>query len=149
MRAAAGLAAALLLAGCAARDPSAPPRIAYGEHACARCGMLTADARFASAAVEPDGAAHVYDDIGCLLEVWRSGALTGMRLWVHDHESMAWIRAEAATFVLAPGIESPMGFGLAAFAGPEDAVAFAAQAGARSLSWLELVSSPPTGGSTP
>jgi copper chaperone NosL len=115
--------AAALLAGCARTDPAAPPAIRYGEAACARCGMLIAEARFAAGAVRPDGATRAYDDIGCLLEDARAGALEGWKLWVHDYHGGAWIAAEDAAYVHAVQLETPMGYGLAAFASLEAATA--------------------------
>lgn len=112
-----------LLAGCAVADPAAPPAIRYGESVCVRCGMLIAEARFAAGAVRPDGATRVYDDIGCFLEDARAGALAGWRLWVHDYATGAWIPAAAAVYLQAVRLETPMGYGIAAFASVEGATA--------------------------
>ncbi len=95
---------------------SGPPGIRYGRDRCDACGMIIGDPHFAAASRE-GAVVHRYDDIGCL--VTHSGAaLTSgsARGFVHDMVSETWIDPAGATFVRAPEIQTPMGFGLAAYA---------------------------------
>lgn len=128
------LALAALVAACGpAADTLAPPEIVYGEDVCDACGMIISDARFAAATiVEVDGAQEVrrFDDIGDMLAYHADHPEWTVRRWyVHDHASLAWIDALAAHYVQAAAIHSPMGHGLAAFADPDAAAAFAGTVG--------------------
>jgi copper chaperone NosL len=115
-------------------DPTQPPAIVYGEDVCDRCGMIIADERFAAGVVVEVGTGHyehrIFDDIGDMFAYLHDeGAdLYVVSIFVHDYHSKAWINAEDATFVQAESLQSPMGFGLAAFA---DKAAAESQA----LSW--------------
>lgn len=132
--AAALLALAVSAAACGrAADAPAPPEIVYGEDVCDACGMIISDARFAAATiVEVDGVSEArrFDDIGDMLAYHAAHPEFTVRRWyVHDHASLAWIDALAAHYVRAAAIHSPMGHGLAAFADPDAAAAFAGTVG--------------------
>ncbi len=140
------------LTGCGPdTDPLAPPEIRYGEDVCDACQMIISDPRFAAATVvEVDGASQArrFDDIGDLLEYHREDPdLVVLAWYVHDYDSEAWLDARRAHYVRAEGIRSPMGFGLAAFAEPERAEAFAAEMAGEVLDFETLLGRPP-GGST-
>jgi copper chaperone NosL len=103
-------------------DPNSPPPIVYGEDVCDRCGMIITDERFAAGAVVEVGTEHyehrIFDDIGDMFAYFHDeGAdLQVISTFVHDYNTKAWISAEDATFVKAESLQSPMGYGLAAFA---------------------------------
>lgn len=146
------LAVVWALTGCGSEaDPLAPPEIRYGEDICDACQMIISDPRFAAATlVEVDGATEPrrFDDIGDLLAYHREDPELVVRAWyVHDYDSEAWLDARRAHFVRAEGIRSPMGFGLAAFAEPERAEAFATEMEGEVLDFETLLGRPP-GGST-
>lgn len=113
---------ALIFSACAtAINPNQPPQIVYGEDVCARCGMIIADERFAAGVVVEVAAEHyehrIFDDIGDMFAyLHEEGAeLNIVSTFVHDYHSKAWIDAEEATFVKADNLQTPMGYGLAAF----------------------------------
>lgn len=98
--------------------------------------MLIAEERSAGALlVDRDGRRDYlhFDDIGCLLDFSSDPERTGTvtEVYVHDHESRAWIDAEAASYVCAePGaIRTPMGSGIAAFGSRETADGMAGSVG--------------------
>jgi copper chaperone NosL len=112
----------LLQAACGrAPDLNAPPEIVYGEDVCAECGMIISDPRFAAAYVTSVGDARLFDDIGDMLVYDQRMGETVHAYWVHDLHTEAWARAETATFVTQSNLNTPMGWGIIAFATAEDA----------------------------
>jgi nitrous oxide reductase accessory protein NosL len=113
--------AALVLAGCSA-SADGPPEIALDRTACARCGMLVSDVRFAAAAGKQGAAPQVFDDIGCLrAAVLARPALRDATFWFHDAAHGDWIRGGDVTFVASAAIQTPMGGGYLAFRDPATA----------------------------
>jgi nitrous oxide reductase accessory protein NosL len=87
---------ALLAAGCNQVNMDAPPEIVYGRDICSRCGMIIEDARFAAAYMTTEGEPRIFDDIGdMLVHQLEKGEMVHVH-WVHDYETEAWLRAEAA-----------------------------------------------------
>ena len=114
----------LALVACAAPtvDPSTPPEIVYGEDVCDRCGMIINDERFAASVVvetAPKEYEHLlFDDIGDMFAYTQEEGehVKIVSYFVHDFNSKAWLDARSANFVKAGSLQTPMGFGLAAFA---------------------------------
>lgn len=145
------LATVLPIAGAACgapEDPLAPPDIVYGEDACAECGMILSEPRYAAASlVDEQGRVtpRVFDDIGDMMRYHAARPELKVRRWyVHDMATEAWLDAETAVFVRAPDLRTPMASQLAAFADAAGAEAFAADhAGARVLRFADLASAGP------
>jgi len=120
-----------LLAACASRPTApSPPDIRYGDDICDQCGMIISDPAFAAAVQLTSGEHRKFDDIGDLFaylvshpeeEVWA--------VFVHDYDSLEWIRGEDAYYVRGVDLITPMGTGYAAFASEEGARAFADEYG--------------------
>jgi copper chaperone NosL len=114
----AGTAAAPAIWTLMGRGPTAsgPPAITYGQDRCEACGMIISDPRYAAASRQ-EAAEHRFDDIGCLVghsgKALAAGQAAG---YVHDAATHDWLEARAAAFVRSPAIQTPMGFGIAAFA---------------------------------
>jgi len=101
--------------------------------------MSIDDPRFAAAWRTPDGSERHFDDVGCLVNARRrDDPPAGSRYWVHDYRSESWLDAEAATYVLAPSIKTPMASGLVAFASAADATA-AVPASDGPLAWADVL----------
>ena len=137
----------LLLAACAAPASGAdrPPEIEIGRDICERCGMIIEDERFASGYTRPDGTDAAFDDIGGMLDWAAFTDALDRPMWVHDYHSLEWIRAEDSTFVRG-GVDTPMGFSIAAFVSPEAAHAFAGEFGGYVLGWADLLQLAEDGG---
>lgn len=120
----------LLLAACAPKAVDGPPRARFGEDACARCGMIVSDPRFAAGFTDEDGEAVLFDDAGEALAALRPRPELAEKLYVNDMEEPGWLPARQAHFVRAEGFATPMGSGVAAFRDPARAAAFAARHGA-------------------
>lgn len=113
--AAAGVAGFTLLPG--DEEQTGVPEIKLGKQQCARCGMVIADGRFASAWRDADGKARVFDDPGCLLlDQIELKPAEGTQYWVADYRDETLIDATMAAFVVSDAIRSPMAYGIAAFA---------------------------------
>jgi len=121
---------ALALAALAACAPQAvgetPPDIRYGEDPCDRCGMIISESRYAASYVTPAGDVRLFDDIRDMLLHYEDSGEEAFIFWVHDYETMEWIKAEDAYFVQSADLVTPMGSGLAACAGREAADELAA-----------------------
>jgi copper chaperone NosL len=122
----------VLLVGCSAGGDSGPqpPEIAYGFDTCATCGMLISEARFAAATLLANGETRKFDDIGNMMIYHMDHPNETVAAWfVHDYGTEEWLRGEGAYFVMAGGIHSPMGSGIAAFADEGEAEALAEEYG--------------------
>jgi copper chaperone NosL len=116
-----------------------PPEIHYGEDVCDVCGMLISDAKFAAAAVKEDGTAYKFDDIGDLVDYYADQANAKVKTYfVHDYASEKWLRAEIASFIVSPQIQTPMAHGIAAYADRPAAEAAARTYGVKVMTFDEL-----------
>lgn len=139
--------ASLVAVGCGAApaDPLAPPEIVYGEDVCDECRMIIDDERFAAAmivSVDGEPQPRRFDDIGDMIaHAERQPELEVLRWYVHDLETLDWLDATTARYVRADPsrLPTPMGFGLAAFAEPARAEAFAAETQGEVLGFEELL----------
>jgi len=138
---------ALLTAACASGPPE-PATLDTRSEACASCRMAVSTPAFASQVVAPGELPRFFDDLGCLSEFVRKGlAPAGAVVYVTDHRTRAWVRADAAVYTRVPGIETPMGSHVIAHA---DAASRDADADARSGSPVPAAelfgpAGPPTG----
>lgn len=125
-----------LLACSSGARPLSPPTIAVGHDVCTACGMIISEPRFAAAIVSEQSSPLVFDDLGEAVSWLRERPVPGTSvLFVHDYPTRKWHRAADCTFVRVPGLATPMGSGLLAFAQPAVAQAFAHD---RQLSVLTL-----------
>jgi len=123
-----------------------PPEIHYGEDVCDACGMLISDAKFAAAAVEEDGTARKFDDIGDLVDYYTQHDKAKVKAYfVHDYPSEKWLRAEQAFFVVSSKIQTPMAHGIAAYADRAAAESAAQKYGVKVIRFDELHSLPMSG----
>ncbi len=135
--------------GCSARADG-PPRIEEDRTACSHCGMLVSERMYAAAYRAPGHEARVFDDIACLGQAARAerdgAALT---FWFHDARTREWIDGRRATFVHAPGLNTPMAGGMLAYGDDAAAGEAAADHRGRVIGGLDqlLAESPTAGGS--
>lgn len=118
----------LLVTSCASgASIDEPPEIIYGEDECDRCRMIISDARYAAAYMTEDGQARRFDDIGGMILHHMENEEDVHLFWVHDFESEVWVKADEAHYVMSNALETPMGFGIAAFNSREEAQELAAE----------------------
>jgi copper chaperone NosL len=96
-------------------DLEATPDVRVGEDICDECGMIISEEVYSSAYRLSDGAQKIFDDIGDMVVHYRLHDDDVAAFWVHDFESIEWIRAEDAFFVASYDLVTPMGHGIAAF----------------------------------
>jgi copper chaperone NosL len=118
----------LSMSACSPQKPGDVPEMKVGRDACARCGMIVSDDRFASGYVDDDGRAVIYDDIGEFLEAVASKPELKARAFVRDAVDARWLPASSAVFKRIEGLPTPMGSGYAAFADEQEAAAFSTSA---------------------
>lgn len=102
-------AAVVALAGCGGAT-IVPAAIDTRHDACRFCRMTVSDIRFAAQVVAPGDEPLAFDDIGCLGAFVRGGqALPGDAVvFVADHRTREWVRADAAVFTRVPSLVTPM-----------------------------------------
>lgn len=113
------------LSSCARQKPGDVPLMRLGVDACARCGMIVSDERFAAGYVDEDGRSVVYDDIGEFLEAVAARPALKARSFVRHAVDGRWLPAGAAVYIRIEGLPTPMGSGYAAFADEAESVEMA------------------------
>lgn len=114
------------------------PSIRYGQEACAHCGMIIDDDRFAAAWTTLKDEVH-FDDIGCLvLEAAERPSPPEARHYVSTYHDGAWVEAPTASYVFSLDIRSPMAYGLAAAADHDTAGRLAQETDGTILAWHKL-----------
>jgi copper chaperone NosL len=98
--------------------------------------MIISDARNAAQAVSPSDDTRFYDDIGCLARD-RAARAKGLRLFVRDGAADGWLPVEQAFFARPAGLETPMGYGITAFA--SEAAARRADRDGTARHWPDVV----------
>ncbi|MBI4582674.1 MAG: nitrous oxide reductase accessory protein NosL [Planctomycetes bacterium] len=129
---------ALALAGCLGDGGDRPPAIRLGEEACARCRMIINEERFAAALASEGGETIKFDDLGCLILYQREHPAPVKRYWVSGYKSPKWLDARDAYFVSSRELTTPMGYGIAAAPGPQEAEALAVELRGKVLRFEEL-----------
>lgn len=137
------LSSLFILAGLAScrqsADLQAPPEIIIGQDVCDQCGMLIGEAKYAAAYWTVDGQPRRFDDIGGMMAYYHVHDEEVASFWVHDFVSEEWLPAEEATFLVDKGQQTPMGYGIVAFATAEQARSHRTSDDALLLSFAELI----------
>jgi copper chaperone NosL len=116
MRALAAALPALALAACTS-EPLQPALLDTRNEACASCRMAVSESRFASQLVAPGELPRFFDDLGCLASFLEAGqSPASATVFVADHRTREWIRADRAVYTRISAIATPMGSHLIAHA---------------------------------
>ena len=121
-------------------DFDEPPDIRYGEDSCERCLMIINEARFASAYVTGAGETRRFDDIGGMVAHNNEISEDVAVFWVNDFDTEEWLKAEEAFYVESQQ-QTPMGFGIIAFADQQRANQWATENEGLMLSFADLFGS--------
>ena len=107
----------VLCAGCA-RGELKPEPLDLGREACAYCRMTVSQAGVASQVLAPGELPRFFDDLGCLAHFLKgtSDVAEGSVIYVADHRTREWVRADEAVFSRVPMLSTPMSSHLAAHA---------------------------------
>lgn len=114
---------ALLMLACALASACAggqlkPEPLAVGREACAYCRMTVSQASVASQVLSPGELPKFFDDLGCLGHFLTAtkDVPAGAVIFVTDHRTGEWVRADEALFSRAPALATPMNSHLVAHA---------------------------------
>lgn len=114
------LLAILLIAGmaCTRKVDQSPREINFDRDICATCLMGLADAKFSAQSINTRNEVVWFDDLGCLIAYMDSPDWTQFQgneavSYIADASTGAWLKVEEAWYVF--GIDTPMGFGYAAY----------------------------------
>jgi len=127
-----GLLLFLLTVTVACSPPAQEPRAIRPESdVCQECRMTVLPNGYAAEAVDTEGLVTTFDDVGCLAVFVHDHAdrFRGARFFVQDAETRAWVALEAAQFVRADEVATPMNYGWHAFATVDAASRFAVAQG--------------------
>ncbi len=91
---------------------------------CHECGMKVDPASPFSAQIVRDGEMLPFCDIGDMLYNYNKQKEKTAEVYVRDSRSGEWMDARKAIFVKSKEFETPMGWGIAAFADGEEAAKF-------------------------
>lgn len=107
----------LFTIGC--QPDNSPVPIDKGLDMCEYCRMTISDLHYAGEIIERKKL-HKFDDIGCMLAYAQTHNLNtnNASFWVMDFDSLNWIKAEEANYVLSSEIKTPMAYGIIAFKDP-------------------------------
>jgi copper chaperone NosL len=129
--------ASLVIAGCADDEMSLdPPEIRYGEDI-SEMGMFVVDPRYTVATL-PEGSDEwlLFDDIGEFFKYHDTQTdVEFQTMWVNDYYDKTWLPAKEAVYLESREINSPMGWGIAAFREEGDAVSMQEQIGGEIMNW--------------
>jgi mono/diheme cytochrome c family protein len=115
--------------------------LAFGRDTCARCRMTLSHPGFGGELRDARGQLTTYDDVGCLLQAM--GALHEQaEAWVEDHDGGKLVPLTAATFVRGSRVETPMSWGILAFAESGAARSFATAQGGEVVALEQLLKDP-------
>ena len=131
---------------CGVREDG-PPVIEVDRSACAHCGMLISEPRFAAAYRLTPGT-PIFDDIGCLLDAFSREADKGsIRFWFHDVNTAEWVDGSRAVFIQSARLRTPMAGGVVAYSDRAAAERGAAEHEGRVIGALDdLLTQPRKGG---
>jgi copper chaperone NosL len=129
------------LAGCGSEKEASfdPPDVKYSEDI-SEMGMFVTDPRFTVAYLPEDGEWILFDDIGEMFryQVILHSETKPRAIWVNDYLDKDWMRVEDAWFVQSSDINSPMGWGIAAFRDEGAARQLQADSGGVLMSWTDV-----------
>ncbi len=115
-----------------------PPKVEYGKDV-SEMGMFVTDPRFTVATL-PEGKKDwlLFDDIGELFKYRDTHADAKFQvIWMNDYHSEKWHKAEEMWFVESTEINTPMGWGIAAFAKEDEARTMADEIHGTLMTWEE------------
>lgn len=138
----AALAALLTLSACGGDNEISldPPTVRYNEDI-SEMGMFVVDPRYTVAWLPDEGDWVLFDDIGEMFKyrVVRFPDAEAKVIWVNDYHDQKWLKAEEAWYVETTEINSPMGWGVAAFRDEAAARQFQAETGGELMTWQDVL----------
>ena len=118
-----------------------PVSIDYGNDNCHYCNMTIVDRQHAAQLVTDKGRAYKFDAIECMLNYTRENTARPVSVYlVNDFKNPGkLIDATNATYLISPGIRSPMGANLSGFNSEQDAREIQTNYNGTLYNWKQLV----------
>lgn len=128
----------LSFSGCS----SGPQPINYGQDGCALCKMIIIDHHFGAELITSKGKIYKFDSIECMIRYMKSSAASETkfdRMLVTDHSQPGQLQdANISSFLISPGLPSPMGESLSAFMSKDSLQAYLERFGGKTFTWEEI-----------
>lgn len=100
----------LMSASACQSSPSLPATLDTAHEQCGYCRMIVSDQRVASQIVAPGEEPRFFDDLGCLANYLKTAQPpSGAVVYVADHRTKAWVRADQAAYTRAETTTAAMG----------------------------------------
>lgn len=131
------LAMVMVLPGC----KSGPVAIEYGKDACVGCQMTLVDKHYGSEFVTDKGKVYKFDDLNCLVAFMNERKdVHGTALVIDFTSTNQFLNVEQAVFLKHPGLRTPMGSCIGAFASTDaaNAVDRGLGGGGEIVSWSQV-----------
>ena len=119
-----------------------PEPMRYGTDLCYTCKMTIMEKGYASQIVSKKGRVYKFDDLGCMIQMMKSGALDRSELahiltikYGTDQDLM---EVGQAVYATGDKIKSPMNFNIAAFAKKEEIPSVLQDSSLHIYSWNEI-----------
>jgi copper chaperone NosL len=128
----------MLLALLTACSHSPQPVDIDSSDMCGYCRMAISQKQFAAEALDVDGNAIKFDDIGCMRRFLAAAEGKHPVRFVMDYGERRWLDADTAFFVRGSRIPTPMGGGILAFGRRSRAEAEARESGGEVLPFAAL-----------
>jgi copper chaperone NosL len=111
-----------LAISCGDKTESGPVKIYYGEDICERCKMIISEKDFAAQYKLSTDETVKFDDLGCMFHYMNGEEQAQISaVYVMDYDSKQWIDGESAYYVWTGNISTPMGHGIVALRGSQEA----------------------------
>ncbi len=112
----------VLAISCSDKPESGPVKIYYGEDICESCKMIISEKDFAAQYKLSTGKTVKFDDLGCMFHYMKGEDKAQISaVYVMDYDSKQWIDGESAYYVWTDNISTPMGHGVVALRGSQEA----------------------------
>ena len=123
----------LAFTSCQRTEKAAVVDVQFGVDTCAQCGSTIQDPKFASLYTLNDGGSRLFDDPGCLFRKLREETSDPVLLVFHEYQGSDWLEGDEVFFAQTPAIQSPQGYGWAAYGSFGDAQTAVTSAGSGEL----------------
>ncbi len=112
----------VLAISCSDNPESGPVEIYYGEDICESCKMIISEKDFAAQYKLSTGKTVKFDDLGCMFHYMKGEDKAQISaVYVMDYDSKQWVDGESAYYVWTDNISTPMGHGVVALRGSQEA----------------------------
>ena len=116
----------LAFASCGENNKPGPVEIHYGQDICERCKMIISEEKFSSQIIADKRKVYNFDDIGGMIHYMSENKIApgSVEIYVKDFNTGEWLFFDKAVYVVTDEIQTPMNYGIIAFADKKSADGF-------------------------